>query len=108
MATMRKRYSDTFKAEVVLELLKEEKTVAQIASERHVHPNQLYEWRATALKGLPSLFSSDHQTERALKASYDKRLDELYGEIGRLTTRVNWLKKKSGIPADTDGTSGSP
>ncbi len=99
---MRKRYSDAFKAEVVLELLKEEKTIAQIASERHIHPNQLYEWRAIALRDLATLFSRDHKGERALKAEYDKRLDELYAEIGRLTTQVNWLKKKSGYPPDPD------
>jgi transposase-like protein len=61
MATMRKRNSETFKAEVVLGLLKEKKAVTEIASERHVHPNQLYEWRAITLKGLPSLFSPDYQ-----------------------------------------------
>jgi len=108
MRTMRKHYADTFKAEVVLELLKEEKSVAQIASEYHVHPNQVYEWNATALKGLASLFSSDHKAETTLKASYEKRLQELYAEIGRLTTQVNWLKKKSGIASDTDGALGSP
>ena len=90
---MRKRYSDTFKAEVVLELLKEEKTVAQIASERHVHPNQIYEWKAIVLKDLATLFGPDHKGETALKAKYEKRLEELYAEISRLTTQVNWLKK---------------
>jgi len=104
MRAMRKHYSDTFKAEVVLELLKEAKSVAQIASEYHVHPNQVYEWRVTALKGLASLFSSDHKAETALKANYEKRLQELYAEIGRLTMQVHWLKKKSGIASDTDGT----
>ncbi len=99
---MRKRYSDAFKAEVVLELLKEEKTIAQIASERHIHPNQLYEWRAIALRDLATLFSQDHKGETALKAEYEKRLEELYAEIGRLTTQVNWLKKKSGDPPDPD------
>jgi transposase-like protein len=98
---MRKRYSDTFKAEVVLELLKEEKTVAQIASERHVHPNQIYEWKAIVLKDLATLFGPNHRDEKALKAEYEKRLEELYAEIGRLTTQVNWLKKKSGYPPDT-------
>ena len=105
---MRKHYSDTFKAEVVLELLKEEKSVAQIAAEYHVHPNQIYEWKAAVLKGLASLFSSNHKAESALTASYEKRLQELYAEIGRLTTQVNWLKKKSGIPTDSDGTLGAP
>lgn len=97
---MRKHYSDAFKAEVVLELLKEEKSVAQIASARHIHPNQLYEWKALALKGLASLFNPDHKAEAVLKASYEKRQEELYAEIGRLTTQVNWLKKKSGIDPD--------
>jgi putative transposase len=90
---MRKRYSDSFKAEVALELLREEKTVTQIASERHVHPNQLYEWKATALRDFATLFSQNHKGESALKAEYEKRLEELYAEIGRLTTQVNWLKK---------------
>ena len=105
---MRKRYSDAFKAEVVLELLKEEKTVAQIASQYHVHPNQVYEWKATVLRDLATLFNSNHKTESALKASYEERLQELYIEIGRLTVQVNWLKKKSGLASDTDGTPGAP
>jgi len=99
---MRKRYSDAFKAEVVLALLKEEKTVAQLASERHVHPNQIYEWKAIVLKDLATLFGPDHKGETALKAEYEKRLEELYAEIGRLTTQVNWLKKKSGYPPDPE------
>jgi len=99
---MRKRYSDTFKAEVVLELLKEEKTVAQIASERQVHPNQISEWKRTVLRDLATLFSSNHKGETALKAEYEKKLEDLYAEIGRLTTQVNWLKKKSGYPPDPE------
>ena len=104
---MRKRYSDTFKAETVLELLKEEKTVAQIASTRHVHPNQIYEWKAIVLRDLATLFSSNHKAETALRAEYEARRQELYAEIGCLTTQVNWLKKKSGLPTDPDGTLGT-
>ena len=59
-------------------------------------------------QSLVSLFSSDHKAESALKASYEKRLHELSAEIGRLTTQVNWLKKKSGIASDPDGTLGTP
>jgi transposase-like protein len=99
---MRKQYSDAFKADVVLELLREDKTIAQIASERHVHPNLLYQWKATTVKGLSSLFSQDQKGEAALKASYEKRLEDLYAEIGRLTTQVSWLKKKSGIDSHAD------
>jgi putative transposase len=52
---MRKQYTSAFKAKVVQEILKEEKTLAQIASEYEVHPTQLKSWRTIALEGLPSL-----------------------------------------------------
>lgn len=90
---MRKQYSAAFKAKVVQELLKEEKTIAQIATEYEVHPTQLKNWRAIALEGLPSLFEKqDGQAE--LKATHEQQLTELYAEIGKLTTQVTWLKKK--------------
>jgi transposase-like protein len=93
---MRKRYTPTFKAQVVRELLKEEKTLAQVAAEYRIHPTQLIKWRTTALDGLPSLFSRQDSAV-ALKADYEERLAALYEEIGRLSTQVAWLKRKSGL-----------
>lgn len=98
---MRKRYSPTFKAQVVLELLKGEKTIAQIASEQHVHPTQLNQWKAVALKDLSKLFTDDHKAKSELTTTHQKELDELYAEIGRLTTHVAWLKKKSGLDPES-------
>jgi SMC interacting uncharacterized protein involved in chromosome segregation len=46
---------------------------------------------------LPNLFEEDLKTEKALKAKHEQQLKDLYAEIGRLTTQLNWLKKKSGI-----------
>ena len=90
---MRKTYSSTFKAQVVLDLLKEEKTLAQLASEHGVHPNMLREWKAIALRALPGAFER-RDTAAAAQAAHEQQLQELYAEIGRLTTQVNWLKKK--------------
>lgn len=90
---MRKQYTAAFKARVVQELLKEEKTLAQIASEYEVHPTQLKNWRAVALEGLASLFEKQDSTI-GLQAAHDQQLTELYAEIGKLTTQVTWLKKK--------------
>jgi len=81
----------------VLEMLKEERTVTQISSEYGIHTSQLYKWKNQALEGLPNLFEEDLKTEKALKAKHEKQLKDLYAEIGRLTTQLNWLKKKSGI-----------
>ena len=93
---MRKRHNSEFKSKVVQELMKEEKTLSQIASDHGVHPNQLRQWKANALEGLPSLFERDGKAEQE-KAAHDQQLQELYAEIGRLTTQLSWLKKKSGI-----------
>jgi len=90
---MRKQYTAAFKARVVQELLKEEKTLAQIASEYAVHPTQLKNWRAVALEGLPSLFEKQESTV-ALQAAHEQQLTDLYAEIGKLTTQVTWFKKK--------------
>jgi putative transposase len=94
---MRKHFTTTQKAQIVLEVLKEEKTVTQIASEYGVHPNQLYRWRAQALEGLPKLFENDHKTEKAQETAHERQLQELYAEIGKLSTQLAWLKKKSGL-----------
>lgn len=94
---MRKRYSAKQKAQIVLEILKEEKTIAQIASEYGVHPNQLHRWKKQALENFSDLFERDDKQARAQDAAQQRKLDELYAEIGRLTTQLNWLKKKSGL-----------
>jgi transposase len=84
---MRKQYSAAFKARVVQELLKEEKTLAQIASQYEVHPTQLKTWRAVALEGLPGLFEKQDSTME-LKRAHEEQLTELYAEIGKLSTKA--------------------
>ena len=93
---MRKHYTPTLKAQVVLELLKEEKPVTQIASDHGIHPTQLRDWKKQALEGLPALFAESSEAARAA-AALERQQEELYAEIGRLTTQVAWLKKKSGL-----------
>jgi putative transposase len=91
---MRKRYSAHQKAQIVLEVLKEEQTLAQIASAHGVHPNQIRQWKAQVVEGLPNLFNDEKRALHDLKAAHAHELDELYAEIGRLTTQLAWLKKK--------------
>jgi transposase-like protein len=94
---MNKRYKPKQKAQIVLEMLKEEGPVTQISSEYGIHTSQLYKWKNQALEGMPELFEEDRKTEKVLRAKHEQKLAELYAEIGRLTTQLNWLKKKSGI-----------
>lgn len=91
---MRKQYPPTFKAKIVLELLKEEKSLQEAAAHYDVHINQLRQWRQRALDELPGLFSREQQVNQAEVKQRDELIENLYGQIGRLTTELSWLQKK--------------
>jgi len=76
-----------YKAGIAQELLKEEKTLSQVASETGIHPTQLKEWKKIALNGLPELFSRNGQALNKLVQTHAEQVNELYAEIGRLTTQ---------------------
>src|SRR5215207_10401257 len=87
----------TSKTIIVLEVIREEKSVAQIAAENSIHPNQIHKWKKQALEDFAQLFEDEPKSERAREAEHEKQLNELYAEIGRLSAQLSWLKKKSGI-----------
>ena len=89
----RRRYPPDFKSKVVLEILREEKTLAQLASEYGIHPSQLKQWRNVVIKGLPSLFTDEQRAIERLKKEHGKENHDLYAEIWCLTTELSWLKK---------------
>ncbi|GAY74447.1 mobile element protein [Sporolactobacillus inulinus] len=91
----RKSYSQTFKVKVVLEILKEEKTLNELSSTYGVHVNQLRQWKKTALDQLPQLFERKRNDQSRMQEEYEEKIERLYGEVGRLTTELSWLKKKS-------------
>ena len=88
----RKQYDGRFKAQVAIEALKNQQTVAQIASEYGVHPNQVSQWKKQVLEQLPQLF-----TNKRSKANgdTDQLVDELYRQIGQLKVELDWLQKKT-------------
>ncbi len=96
---MNKTYNPAFKARLVQELLKETKTISQLAAEHSIHPNLLGTWKATALQSLPSLFERRDSLE-TVQTAHEQHVQELYAQIGRLTTQVAWLRKKSGLDPD--------
>ena len=90
----RKVHSAEFKAKVVLEALKEQKTINEIAGVFKVHPTQVSQWKRQALAELSQLFSQ----KRGRQAKEQEELKmALYQEIGQLKFELDWVKKKMGI-----------
>lgn len=93
----RKQHTPEEKARLVLETLRGERTINEIASENNIHPNMLSRWKADAEKNLYTLFQDNAAKERRARKAHEDELQELYAQIGKLTTQNEWLKKKSGI-----------
>jgi len=49
--------------------------------------------RKQAIENLAQVFA-DGETVEAVRAEYERKIQQLYTEIGRLTTQLAWLGKK--------------
>ena len=90
--TQRRKFTAEFKARVVRAALREDKTLAQLASEYDVHPNQITEWKRQVIESLPDVFSRKKKQD---EQDNQQLIERLYQQIGELQVDVNWLKKKS-------------
>ena len=93
----RRNFTPEQKAKIVLEVLREEKTLNEVAAMYEVHPNQLRRWKAEFLSNAGRVFSKETEEVEKVKQSYEKEKDELLKQIGKLSYEVSWLKKKSGL-----------
>lgn len=100
MSAMRRNYPPEFKAKVVMEILREEKSISELASEHGIHPNVLQRWKNDAVQNLAQLFVDDRKDITKMKNEFERKMNELYAEVGKLSTQNAWLKKKSGLPID--------
>ena len=89
--TFRKTYSGKFKGGVAIEAVKEEKTLAELASRYEVHPNQIKSWKAHLIANAGELFEDKR---RKSDKDNDKLNNELYRQIGQLKVELDWLQKK--------------
>lgn len=60
---MRKSYSADFKAKVVLQAIKADRSTAELATKFEVHPNHIRQWKRSMLEGLPDIFSDKRKKE---------------------------------------------
>lgn len=63
MSKKRRTISAEFKLKIVLETLKGQRMIKEIASEYEVHPNQITKWKKQFYENGPSLFSLEKNTK---------------------------------------------
>lgn len=94
MSKKRKTYSPAEKAKIVLEVLREESTLNEIATNYGVSPQLISRWKVEFIENMPAVFDKKNTEVEQLKKEHSSEKDDLINQIGQLTVDVNWLKKK--------------
>ena len=84
----RRNHAPAFKAKVALAALKGEKTLADLAQQFDVHPNQITDWKARLLEEAAGLFGSEASRSGAPPTA---DLTVLHAKIGELTLEKDFL-----------------
>ncbi|KGE73985.1 transposase [Spirochaeta lutea] len=89
---MRHRFDEEIKAKVVLEALREEKTLQELAEEYEVHPNQISTWKKQLLSNAPALFLRKNMRDEELQ-TLRKKEQVPYIQLRQSKYVNEWLKK---------------
>jgi transposase-like protein len=92
----KRKFTAEFKANLVLEVLRGERELGEIASEHQINPNQLRTWRAWFLENASTLFEDNKAAkdlERRAEASAREKAAMLE-TIGQLTLERDFLMKQ--------------
>lgn len=63
MGKKRRRFTDQFKAKVALEAIRGVKTLAELAAQYQVHPNQVSQWKKQLLSQAQDVFSGKNANQ---------------------------------------------
>jgi len=90
----RRQYTSEYKVKVVLELLREERTMSEIAAAHDINPNQLARWRQEFLERAPTVFEDPRVVKARLRAEAESvaEKDRLLKAIGQLTMERDFLQ----------------
>lgn len=87
MKPSRRKFSSKFKTKVVLEALKEQLTLQQLASKYELQPTQIRKWKKEFLENASASFDSKQK-----KDTDTVEKEKLFSKIGQLQIEVDFLK----------------
>lgn len=91
MSNIKRKHSKQTKLKAALELIKSEKTIAQLCQEYTVHQSVLHRWKKTLLEEGADIFDQPRKKEQIS----DNKAD-LERKVGQLTMENDFLKKALG------------
>ena len=71
-----------------------DRTIAELASEFGVHPNQIYNWKKQLLDSAASIFEGGGTAAEGTAS--EAQVDVLYRQIGQLKVENDFLARKLG------------
>jgi transposase len=94
---VRRNHSPAFKAKVALAAIQGEKTLADLAQQFDVHPNQITQWRSQLLDGAAGVFGSEAKSEVAAPVIDVKTLHAKIGELALENDFLSAALGKAGL-----------
>ena len=88
----RRSHSPAFKAKVALSALKGDKTLAELAQQYDVHPNQITDWKKQLQERVVEVF----ETGKASSSEPPVDVKVLHAKIGQLTLENDFLESALG------------
>ena len=95
MAHQRRRFTRDFKLRILMQL-QAGKTVAQLAREYEVSPNQIYQWQKRQAEYGELAFAGNGNVY-----TMEGKLAEMERKIGQQTMEIDWLRKANTTLQDT-------
>jgi transposase-like protein len=89
MRRKRRNHSPAFKAKVALAANKGDKTLAELAEQFDVHPNQIQDWRKRLLDKADTVFGRGQQQQEEAAG----QVKDLHAKIGQLTMERDFLEQ---------------
>jgi transposase len=87
----RRKFTAEFKTKVVLEAIKEQFTLSELAQKFEIHPNQIQQWKRQFVDNASMVFSAE---KADLRMDQEEQVSKLYEQIGKLQVANDFLKKK--------------